>query len=404
MVANRSITTRVVARYGSVISAANDPGMRLSSRITLRSLSIAVVTALAVGVTAVGPAPTVDAAVLLVATPNPVPVPIGETSAVFTLQWDSGTGQDVELVFQRSGKPADPPVLQPSPGEMKNIPIAVGEIVTITMQEPGRGRVITRPITVTGVQAEQPSVPDCTKDLCAFETAEQVHGTWATITTYFAEIDEAYVEVNIKDDPQVDTFHYQLPQFAGPGVVVVNGALKAGTVYEYTVFVVDYFGNTTEETSGVFVTLERHVSVEFGKIEILDDSDNNSAGDFTFYFTLADDDWDVHFPSSGEVEWDTGTTTSFGVTLDATGVGTSIPLGFFVDDDDSDVSSGLCSHGLTVGSTGEDGCHSWITLTGNIDASITGPTEEFVTSGVWQGSNDDDLEVRVHWTAWVDYV
>ena len=259
---------------------------------------------------------------------------------------------------------------------------------------------------MTGVQAEQPSVPDCTVTQCAFETAEQVHGTWATITTYFAEVDEAYAEVNIKDDPKIDTYYYQLPQFAGPGVAVVNGALKAGTVYEYTAYVVDYFGNVTEEASGVFTTLQRHITVEFGTVEILDDSDNSGAGDFNFYFTLADDDWDVHYPTNAdEVEWDTGTVASFGVTLEATGVGTSIPFGFFVDDDDSDFTSGLCSHGLTVGSTGEDSCHSWITLTGNIDASVTGPpTEEFTTFGVWHGSNDDGLDVKVHWTATVDYV
>src|SRR5688500_1484075 len=102
--------------------------MRLSPRTSLRTLSVAVVAALLVGVSAVGPAPPADAAVLLVATPNPVPIPIGETTGVFTLEWDSGTGQDVELVFQRSGKPADPPAFETSPGEMKDIPIAVGEI------------------------------------------------------------------------------------------------------------------------------------------------------------------------------------------------------------------------------------------------------------------------------------
>ena len=378
--------------------------MRLMSRTRIRLL--AVVTALLAGVAVVGPAPTADAAVKLVATPNPVPIPIGELTAKFTLEWDSGTGRGVELVFQRSGKPPEPAVPQTATGEMQGIEIAVAEVVTITMQEPRGGAPLTRPITVTGVQAEQPSVPDCTVTQCAFETAEQVHGTWATITTYFAEVDEAYAEVNIKDDPKIDTYYYQLPQFAGPGVAVVNGALKAGTVYEYTAYVVDYFGNVTEEASGVFTTLQRHITVEFGTVEILDDSDNSGAGDFNFYFTLADDDWDVHYPTNAdEVEWDTGTVASFGVTLEATGVGTSIPFGFFVDDDDSDFTSGLCSHGLTVGSTGEDSCHSWITLTGNIDASVTGPpTEEFTTSGVWHGSNDDELDVKVHWTATVDYV
>ena len=206
-----------------------------------------------------------------------------------------------------------------------------------------------------------------------------------------------------KGSSQVDTVAYQLPQYAGPGVAVLNG-LTAGTVYEYWIYVVDYFGNKVEESSGVFETLTRHVTLEFGTIEILDDSDDGGSGEFFFSFDLANSGWNVFYPSSGVVEWGTGMVASFGVVLDATGVGTSIPFGFFVDEDDSDFLDGLCTQGLMVGSTGTDDCHSWITITDTIDASITGNQESFVTGGTLEGSNYDNVDVRVHWTATVDYV
>jgi len=40
---------------------------------------------------------------------------------------------------------------------------------------------------------------------------------------------------------------------------------------------------------------------------------------------------------------------------------------------------------------------SWLTLTGAIDASATGFNETFTVSGVWEGSNSDDVHVKVHW-------
>ena len=115
---------------------------------------------LIVGLAVVRSASPASAAPVLTATPNPVVIPAGETAGVFDLTWDSGTGQDVELVLQRSGKPPDPPLLVASAGTMKDIAIAVAEVVTVTMQEPGGVRPLTRPLTVTGVQGEQPSVPD----------------------------------------------------------------------------------------------------------------------------------------------------------------------------------------------------------------------------------------------------
>ncbi len=66
-------------------------------------------------------------------------------------------------------------------------------------------------------------MPDCSTTLCAFESAVQAHGAWATITRYFAEIDSACVEVNVKDDQQVDTYYYQLLPVAAHDVSTLFG-------------------------------------------------------------------------------------------------------------------------------------------------------------------------------------
>lgn len=368
-------------------------------RTTSRTMIIPAALAVLVGGAVVAAPTPVAAAVVLTATPNPVVIPIGETTGVFDLTWDGGNGQPVELVFQRSGQAPDPPQKVAAAGTQKDIAIAVAEIVTVTMTPEGGGRPLAPALTVVGVHPEGPTTPDCTKDVCVSESSVEAHGTWARVKAQVADVDSVFIDVNVKDDQAVTTHDMMVSQGVGEAVL---WDLKAATVYEYTVYVVDYFGNKTEEHGGVFETLTRRVEVEFIEVEVLDDSDDLSPGDFSFYFQLAGSSWQGW--SGNRTELDTGEVEPLGVVLTADGVGTSVPFAFNADDDDSDVTSGLCTHGLPSASTGEDSCHSWLTLTGTIDASATGFNETFTVSGAWDGSNSDDMEVRLHWQAKVGYV
>ena len=341
---------------------------------------------------------TVLAAPSLVATPKLVEIPIGETTGLFVLDWDS-EGKPIELVFQRSGQPADPPLAVAPMDKMVDIPIAVGEIVTITMQAAGGGRPLTRPIQVTGVQQEAPTTADCSVELCVTETAVEKHGTWARITATVADVKGAVIEVVRHDDGAPVALS---PMFLSGGTAQFEVyGLRTGTAYDYTIVVDDYWGNTTQEATGTFVTLRRRVTVAFTELHVIDDSDHRTAAELTMAFML-NGEWSVMYPVGSERSLDTGDTLGFNIVLKADDVGESPSLGWFAEDDDKDAFSGLCSEGVGIGSTGESACYSWITVTDQVDTSSLLDSHSYPFH--YQGSNSDSLQLKVSGTVTLEYV
>lgn len=352
--------------------------------------------AVVAGTLSLAPTPA-SAAPLLVANPNPVPIPFGQTSDTFDLTWDSGTGQDVELVFQHDNQPPDPPQKQVSKGTLLMLPIGLGEVITITMQPSGGGRPLIAPITVTGI-AGDPVAPDCTAAICAFEPSVDAHGTWATATVQVADVVGVTIEVTLGGTPLL-----KVPMTLGAGSATADlEPLDAGKLYEYTIFVVDHLGHETAEATGAFTTLKRIVQVHFDTIEVIDDSDDLTAGDFTVQTNVDDAGWTYWNTVDGGHQWDSETFHDVGIVVDASGVATPVKIELFIEDDDKDITSGLCSDGSHAGTTGENSCYSWLTLSTKVDTK-TGMFETFTASATMYGGNSDDLEVRVYWSIVVTY-
>lgn len=363
-------------------------------RVTVAIVSLATLVA-GLGLPPVAP---VLAAAALTATPNPVPIAFGQTTGTFLLSWDSGSLDDVELVLARSGQAPDPPVQHPATGSM-DVPIELGEIVTVTMQPVGGGRPLVRPLTVTAIASRPPDVIDCTAAQCAFEETASPHGTWATVTVQVEDVKEVVVEVTDPDGKIVATTPMTVN---GTSATADVFGLEAQTKYDYVIRVLDNLGNTTDEVSSVFITLDRVVDLTFTTFNLLDDSDDLTDAELDLWFTVGPVDWTRW--NGARLSWGTGHVEDLGITTSVVQAQPVMPFAFFVEDDDTDITSGFCSSGPQVGSTGEDGCYSWITVGGSIDATThTGTNEDFSTSFVLLGVNDDDLTFSIGYEATITY-
>lgn len=338
------------------------------------------------------------AAASLTATPNPVPIAYGQTTGTFVLSWDSGSRDDIELVLARSGQPPDPPVQKPAAGSM-DVPIELGEIVTVTMQPVGGGAPLTRPLTVTAVASPPPDVIDCTAAQCAYEETATPHGTWATINVQIADVKDVVVEVTDPDGKIVATTPMTINGSSATADVL---GLEAQTKYDYVISVLDNLGNTTDEVSSVFVTLDRVIDLTFTTFTLLDDSDDLTDAELDLWFTVGSVDWTRW--NGARLSWGTGHVEDLGITTSVVQAEAVMPFAFFVEDDDKDITSGLCSAGPQLGTTDEDACYSWITVGASVDTTgNTGANEDFSTSFVLLGVNDDDLAFSVGYEATVTY-
>lgn len=142
--------------------------------------------------------------------------------------------------------------------------------------------------------------------------------------------------------------------------------LRTRTAFDYTIVVDDYWGNTTQEATGTFVTLRRrgHGGVHRAA---------RARRQRPPHRRRADD-----------------------------GVGESPSLGWFAEGGDKDAFSGLCSEGVGIGSTGESACYSWITVTDQVDTSSLLDSHSYPFR--YQGSNSDSLQLKVSGTVTVEYV
>ena len=151
--------------------------------------------------------------------------------------------------------------------------------------------------------------------------------------------------------------------------------LDANTVYGWHVWAQDINGHAQLQ-SGTVRTLHRHVEVNFQKIDVIDDSDDLSGGDLTFWFN-ANGKWNED-NMYGEVTVDTGDSAWPNHVETVHDAPNSILVGTYGHDDDCGPFT-LCVEALGPSFTGgSDDEGDWASASMNLNLNIPGPNESFV--------------------------
>jgi hypothetical protein len=234
------------------------------------------------------PALTVHAGTAsLTASQNPVVIPTGQSSAGFTLSWNTGNGLPADLYGSVNGGPDNGPYPAAAVGSSPET-INAGESITYKLYTPKKAQLLATLKVTTLNQIVLPN-PGITLPLCNVDCIKSVtvtpHGTFAD----FHIVATGHVKVVLEaHEPGKPTASGTFNLTQDPDWQTYLLSLKPNTKYLYTVKATDAENNTREE-SGSFTTLHRLVSVTITDIHI-----------------ISEDDEEMHFYFNAGSFWDTG--------------------------------------------------------------------------------------------------
>jgi hypothetical protein len=307
----------------------------------LRASLVAIVLAslaLAVHVAPVSAAPPT-----LTANPNPVIVPFGQSTGSTTIKWDSGNGSVPELYLSFNGgadQGPQPQVLAPS-GSFVASPIAVGDTYVFKLFSKGKAQLLA---SVT-VKAQHQYLGVCGVVQCIEKVQVKPRGTYVDFSFATAISTLPVVEVSTKT-PNPG------PSFKPADVVSANFAqvgtqhqaqltkLSPGVTYHYIITAGDGNGKEVKQT-GTFKTLDRHITVKFQTIYLIDDSDALSDGEIAFNFGVLNGccDQPIVYPATGTTDFGSGDSRAVNLTKSIIDNNDTLDISAAGWDDDDDSTS-----------------------------------------------------------------
>jgi hypothetical protein len=359
----------------------------------------------------------------LYADPNPVIVlPLQQSTGTTTLGWNLGTPQV---------RAADLWILPPdgtssfvgtlaSNGSAQSPPLTVGQSYTWKLFAVGTSDAAHLYSTVT-VTVTHTALHSCSLEQCIQNLTVTPHGTFAdfSFTTSLPAL--AMVQVSTQAPNKLASGDYSYIGIGNTLLLSPVGTqhnaqpleLELNTMYHYLITVGSPQSPTTwAQWTGTFKTLRRQVTVTFKDIHVIDDSDDLSDGDFTFWFNV-NGAWDDNhlYPSSGEMTIGTGETVHPNYSKAILNPPSSMGIAAYGVDDDCDPPFDQCVEGKApcdaavaiVCDHGSDSEKDWATASGTIYTVTSGPNEvQTHTFSIVTG--DWNVQFSASGTFKVDYV
>ena len=389
--------------------------IKLRLHTDLRAASIRIW--LIVGITACfAAAPAAKAVPSISAAPNPVIYVVKPKPPLFlvnqgktTITWDAGAGHRGSQVWVSVDGSDQETLFAPNSKGTKDTVIGFGKTHTFKLWNYNKS-VLWASVSVT------------TKHYPFIENVDpEEHGTFAKIKFRTKENSLPVVSVSTKQpllnfplvsnkDEQTwsDPDDIAYTNFAQTGTQheAQLNKLEPGKVYWYVISAHDKKSGLRFKRWGFFKTLNRRVTVNFRKLWITDDSDDNSPGDLRFGFYINSKPAASQYPSAGGyASLSTDEQKTINRTATITTGGSALTLKVTGFDNDSTVFGGLDTTGynwpaidphLGTGE-GENGEWTSVSQTFNVDNSEpvdkVGPT---FFKLVAKGAHDSDLEFEVH--------
>jgi len=307
-------------------------------------------------------------AAFIKAAPNPITTFGGSGST--TISWDTGNGQNAEIWggFDNQG-PVNGPYPAPPTGSFDSGPIAVGQSVSYYLYTVGKGQLLAPVLTVT---VKVLLVDPCTFSQCIKNVNPTVGGTFVKVGFTTSQATVPALTVSKAGPGCVATstdVHSTLPLLAGAQTTHTLGV--AGLTTDRTYHYLITAGNV--QKTGCFPTLKRQVTVNFAEITVIDDSDDLSAGDLTFYFTAAG----VSGTKYGQVSVESGSPPVHpNRTIVVTNAPASLSLAVAGWDEDcggpfvSTCYQPFCVEGQPCPDHGSDGSYDWATAKGTYNVAV----------------------------------
>jgi hypothetical protein len=255
---------------------------------------------------------------------NEVVVPFGQTSGTYVLKWNTGDGKPGQLWASVNNGPETGPS-PVGPMDKTVLPIGVGDTVKWRLYHTDHLRVLAQ-VTIT---ARRPvlCLSRCIKDVVV-----DPYGTFANV--HVMTTTPVYMDLVVHEEGQGATVDQVSPKTDDWHTDLQN--LKPNTNYVYTVKTTDEANNVTF-WPGTFRTRHRKVEVNFESITVSDDTDDEGAGEFTFWFGL-NNVWD-YSNTYGEVNIDSDDTAHPFHTATIMDAPDSLLLSVYTEEDDC---SGSC--------------------------------------------------------------
>ncbi len=345
---------------------------------------------------------------------------IGDTtSKLTTITWDVGDEEEAEITLSKNGGPSSTWSNLPAGSKVfEVVPESATYLFCIQQDRDVFGCVTVKSTILTITPGEEKPQSDPKIDLGFISKISSDPSGYSAKISYTTDSPTIPVvlvsqkkplafPVLSADQPKV----FETQDVEGVSFNLVDGPqtshtnklinLDPGTTYHYVISAENKVTGYWQTESGTFKTLQRNVSVTYSQIQVLDDSDDLSAGDFAFTFFInggGPSGWPkTIFSSAGTGSFKvvnlTGTVTNAPPTLNLKLVG--------YDDDELEAPFSLATCGANAAdfakNEGQNDCGEWTTAKDSFDAgpnvNAADPenfTKPFTMSAFPQG---DDSEV-----------
>ncbi len=345
---------------------------------------------------------------------------IGDTTSKFTtITWDVGDEDEAEITLSKNGGPSNAWANLPAGSKVFEVkPESATYVFCIQQDRDVFGCVTVKSTILTITPSEEKPQPDPKIDLGFISKISADPSGYSAKISYATDSPAIPVvlvsqkkpiafPVLSADQPKVfETQDVEGVSFNlgdGPQTSHTNRLinLDPATTYHYVISAENKVTGYWQTETGMFKTLQRNVSVTYSQIQVVDDSDDLSAGDFAFTFFMnggGPSGWPKTIFSSAS-------TGSF-KTVDLTGTVANAPptlnlklVGY--DDDELETPFSLATCGANAAdfakNEGQNDCGEWTTAKNSFDVgpnvSAADPenfTKSFTMSAFPQG---DDSEV-----------
>lgn len=357
---------------------------------------------------------------------------IGDTDSKFTtITWDVGDEDEAEVTLSKNGGPSNTWSNLPAGSEVFEVqPESATYLFCVQQDRDVFACVTVKSSIMTITPGEEKPKPDPNIDL-GF-----IHKISADPSGYSAKIsyttDSPAIPVVLvsqkkplafpvlsADQPKV----FETQDVEGVSFNFVDGPqtshtnklinLDPGTTYHYVISAEDKATGYWQTQAGTFKTLQRNVSVTYSQIQVVDDSDDLSAGDFAFTFFINGGD-----PSGWPKTIFSSASTGSFKTVNLTGIVANAPptlnlklVGY--DDDELEMPFSLATCGANAAdftkNEGQNECGEWTTAKNSFDvgpnvnaADPENFTKAFTMSAFPQG-DDSEVSFKVSGTYSVSF-